>query len=167
MTLWKSTLLDLTERNANHIIPSCCHVPVSCRSLVHRCGSPGSYKPQIYVPTFLSRVLQTRPTRCVAGSNPDGGGIFGKWMESMPSRGIWLDMICSQNSCVKSQIGWRTRHASQMSLNNWLRRLTPLWKWSLYTPGIQSVYKCMFCSYSCCFHVLVNTNGRPVVEIRP
>ena len=43
-----STLLDLTEPNANHIIPSCCHLPVSCRSLVDRCGPLGSCKPQIY-----------------------------------------------------------------------------------------------------------------------
>ena len=41
------TLLDLAERNANHIIPSCCHLPVSYRSLVDRCGSLGSCKPQI------------------------------------------------------------------------------------------------------------------------
>ena len=41
-----STLLDLTERNANHI-PSYCHLPVICRSLVDRCGSFGSCKPQI------------------------------------------------------------------------------------------------------------------------
>ena len=46
--LRKSTLIDLTGRNANHIIPSCCHLPVSCRSLVDRCGSPGSCKPQIF-----------------------------------------------------------------------------------------------------------------------
>ena len=45
--LRKSTLLDLTERNANLIIPSCCHLPISCRSLVDRCGSRGSCKPQI------------------------------------------------------------------------------------------------------------------------
>ena len=42
--LRKSTLLDLTERNVNHIIPLYCHLPVSCRSLVDRCGS---CKPQI------------------------------------------------------------------------------------------------------------------------
>ena len=46
--LRKSTLLDLMERNVNHIIPSYCHLPVSCRSLVDRCGSLGSCKPQIY-----------------------------------------------------------------------------------------------------------------------
>ena len=40
-------LVDLTERNANHIIPSYCHLPVSCRSLVDRCGCLGSCKPQI------------------------------------------------------------------------------------------------------------------------
>ena len=37
--LRKSTLIELTERNANHIIPSCCHLPVCCRSPVDRCGS--------------------------------------------------------------------------------------------------------------------------------
>jgi hypothetical protein len=31
----------------HHIIPSYCHLPVSCRSLVDRCGSLGSCKPQI------------------------------------------------------------------------------------------------------------------------
>ena len=45
--LQESTLLDLTERNANHIIPLCCHLPVSFRSLVDRCGSLGSCKLQI------------------------------------------------------------------------------------------------------------------------
>ena len=40
-------LLDLTDRNANHINLSCCHLPVSCRSLVDRCGFLGSCKPQI------------------------------------------------------------------------------------------------------------------------
>ena len=39
----------MTERNANHIIPSYCYLPVSCRSLVDRCGSPGSCKPQIKI----------------------------------------------------------------------------------------------------------------------
>ena len=47
-TLRKSTLIDLMERNANHIIPSYCYLPVSCRSLVDRCGSSGSCKPQIF-----------------------------------------------------------------------------------------------------------------------
>ena len=42
------TICYLTERNANHIIPSYCHLPVSCRSLVDRCSSLGSSKPQIY-----------------------------------------------------------------------------------------------------------------------
>ena len=32
--LIKSTLLYLTVHNANHIIPSCCHLPVSCRCLL-------------------------------------------------------------------------------------------------------------------------------------
>ena len=43
----KSTLIDLMERNANHIIPSYCYLPASCRSLTDRCGSLGSCKPQI------------------------------------------------------------------------------------------------------------------------
>ena len=35
--LIKSKLIDLTECNVNHIIPSCSRLPVSCRSLVDRC----------------------------------------------------------------------------------------------------------------------------------
>ena len=50
--LRKSKLIDLTERNGNHIIPLYCHRPVSCRSLVDRCGSLGSCKPQIYFLKF-------------------------------------------------------------------------------------------------------------------
>ena len=42
----KSTFMDLRKRNANHIIPSFCHQPFICRSLVDRCSSLGSYKPQ-------------------------------------------------------------------------------------------------------------------------
>ena len=40
-------IVDMPESNANHINQSCCHLPVSCRSLVDRCGSLGSCKPQI------------------------------------------------------------------------------------------------------------------------
>ena len=49
LLIWlrKSTLLDLTVRNGNHIIPSYCHLPVSCRNLGDRCVSLGSCKPQI------------------------------------------------------------------------------------------------------------------------
>ena len=43
--LRKSTIMDLTERNAKHMIPSYCHLPVSWRSLVDRCGSFVSCKP--------------------------------------------------------------------------------------------------------------------------
>ena len=42
----KSYLLDLMEGNANHV-SLYCHLPVSCRSLVNRCGRLGSCKPQI------------------------------------------------------------------------------------------------------------------------
>ena len=45
--LRKSTLLDLTERDANHIIPSYFHLTDSCRSPVDWCGSLGSCKPYI------------------------------------------------------------------------------------------------------------------------
>ena len=38
--------------NANHIIPSYCHLPVCCRSLVHRYGSLRSCKPHIYFFNF-------------------------------------------------------------------------------------------------------------------
>ena len=41
-------LITLSRRNINHI-PSYCHLPVSCRSLVDECGSPGSCKPQIII----------------------------------------------------------------------------------------------------------------------
>jgi len=43
----KVNIIRLMEHNANHIIPLYCHLPVSCRSLVDRCGSLGSCKPQI------------------------------------------------------------------------------------------------------------------------
>ena len=48
----KVDLIDLTECNAIHIIPSYCNLPVSCRSLVDWCGSLRSCKPHIY---FSSR----------------------------------------------------------------------------------------------------------------
>ena len=51
--LRKLTLLDLRERNVNHIIPSYCHLPVSYRSLRDRCGSLGSCKPQTYFYYFV------------------------------------------------------------------------------------------------------------------
>ena len=57
MWLRKSTLLDLTERNANHI------VPVSCRSLVDRCGSLGSCKPQIYFLFFIIVDKNVKPRK--------------------------------------------------------------------------------------------------------
>ena len=41
------TMIELIMMNANHIIPSFCHLPVICRSLVGRCGSSGSCKPHI------------------------------------------------------------------------------------------------------------------------
>ena len=54
-----ATLLDLTERNVNHIIPSYCHLP--SRSLVDRCGSfwPSQWFFSIF-PTN-SRSLPFRP----------------------------------------------------------------------------------------------------------
>ena len=41
------TLLDL-ELNANHLIPSYCHLPVIWKILVNRCGSLVGCKPQTY-----------------------------------------------------------------------------------------------------------------------
>ena len=52
-----STLLDLTERNANHIIPSYCSLQLSCRSLVDRRGSLRSCKPQIKTLIFTCLFL--------------------------------------------------------------------------------------------------------------
>ena len=56
----KVDILDLTEHNANHIIPSYWHVPVSCRSLVDRCGSLGSCNSQIKKYYYC----------CLGGSSP-------------------------------------------------------------------------------------------------
>ena len=47
------TFLDLTERNANHIIPSYCNLPVSSRSLVDLFVFLGSFIPQIYLFIYL------------------------------------------------------------------------------------------------------------------
>ena len=47
----------MTERNANHIILLYCHLPVSCRSLVDRCGSLGSCEPQIYFYTHKPKCI--------------------------------------------------------------------------------------------------------------
>jgi hypothetical protein len=41
-------ILDVTERNADRIIPSYCHLPVSRISLVDRCDSLGSCKPHFF-----------------------------------------------------------------------------------------------------------------------
>ena len=45
LTERKSILIDLTKRNANHIIPSYFHPPVGYRGLVQRCGFTGACKP--------------------------------------------------------------------------------------------------------------------------
>ena len=60
----------MTERNANHIIASYCHLSVSCRSLVDRCGSHGSCKPQIYIffmnGLFGQHCITQNPIHCAA-----------------------------------------------------------------------------------------------------
>ena len=55
----------MTEHNANHIIPSYCHLPVSWGSLVDRCGSLGSCKPQIYL-FFLNLTTGPESKNCMA-----------------------------------------------------------------------------------------------------
>ena len=60
-----STLLDLTERNANHIIPSYCHRSVSCRRIVDRYGPLGSCKPQI-----KKKNVYTIHSNCYYNSQP-------------------------------------------------------------------------------------------------
>ena len=47
------------ECNSNHILPSYCHLPVSCRSLVDWRGSLGSYKPQIFKIIIIIIVIVT------------------------------------------------------------------------------------------------------------
>ena len=49
------------ERNANQIISLYCHLPVSCRSLVDRCGSPGSCKPQMEKGRSAFKILTGKP----------------------------------------------------------------------------------------------------------
>ena len=54
--LRKSTLLDLTENNANHSIPSHCNLPASCKSRVDRYGSLESCRQQtLFNETILKR----------------------------------------------------------------------------------------------------------------
>ena len=63
--LRKSTLIDLTERNINKIIPLYCHLPVSWRSLVDWCVSLGSFKPQIlfyFVLILWHSLMLPKPT---------------------------------------------------------------------------------------------------------
>ena len=55
-----SCCYDLSERNANDIIPSYCHLPASCRSLVDRWGSLGSCKSQIYFYLWDSAVEENK-----------------------------------------------------------------------------------------------------------
>ena len=45
--------MDLREQNANHIIPPCCHLPVSFRSLVDQCGPI----PQIYFLILRMKII--------------------------------------------------------------------------------------------------------------
>ena len=54
-------MIDLTECNSNHIISSGCDLPVSCRSLVNRCGSLGSRKSHLIfeVKTSLGALCKT------------------------------------------------------------------------------------------------------------
>ena len=58
----KSTLIDFTELNANHIIPSYRYLPVICRNLVDRYGSLGGCKPQIKIYNCIF-FLANRPNR--------------------------------------------------------------------------------------------------------
>ena len=71
--LGKSTLIDLTKRNNNHITSSYCHWAVSCRSLVDRCGSLGSCKPQIKIDQII---LTFVTDGCEASPYTKGGRVF-------------------------------------------------------------------------------------------
>ena len=46
--LFFSLFIPVYQSHAVNSLPSYCHLPVSCRSLVDRCGSFGSCKPQSY-----------------------------------------------------------------------------------------------------------------------
>ena len=58
----KSTLTDLTDHNANHIISLYSRPPVGCRSLVDQDGSLGSLKPYIYFfKLFIGKIIFNLP----------------------------------------------------------------------------------------------------------
>ena len=92
--------MDLTECNANYIIPSYCYLPVSCRSLVDRCGSPGSCKPQIYF--FLNfKPTGKRPLGRPRRRREDNirmdleeiGINAGNWVDSAQDRDYWRVLV--------------------------------------------------------------------------
>ena len=88
----------MTERNANYIIPSCCHLPVSCRNLVDRCGSLGSFKSQIVV---IIIPIGKRPLGRPRGRWEDNirmdlkvVGINGRnWVDSAQDRDYWRALV--------------------------------------------------------------------------
>ena len=92
--------LDLTEHNANHIIQLYCHLPVSYRSLVDRCGSIGSCKPQILLffkfkatgkwPLGRSR---SRWEDIIRMDLEEIGIIAGNWVRSAQDRDYWRALV--------------------------------------------------------------------------
>ena len=56
--LRKSTLIDLTQSNANPIIPSYCDLIVSCRSLVDVVAPLGSLRFYIWPPSNLNSMIR-------------------------------------------------------------------------------------------------------------
>ena len=87
----------MTERNANHIIPSCSHFSVRYRSLVDQCGSRGSCNPQIYFIFILFilfmysndksltirmeyrlRIFENRILRRITGAKRDENGFWSR-----------------------------------------------------------------------------------------
>ena len=62
----------MTESNANNIIPSYCHLSVSCRSIVDRCGSLGSCKPHIIIINFFTVSLAEWSVCLTTGHEVEG-----------------------------------------------------------------------------------------------
>ena len=87
----------MTERNANHIIPSCCHLPASCRCLLDRCGSLGSCKPQIYL-DFLKLLTDDSNIYNVSSNwyQTPVQSLYGKQLCLHGTREVH-HLICSQN----------------------------------------------------------------------
>ena len=99
-------------------IPSYCHLPVSCRSLVDRCGSLGSCKPQIYLfykvkiltntfSSFLFLLLYHGPGRRYLQH------VSGMDFTILKLTNLYLNCSIRTHDEVKVGHGWATAQSNQ------------------------------------------------------